>query len=231
MEGNKTEDGVLDSKGGAGADGGKTDSQNSNSEPDKKFVSQDDHKRTLDDMHRFKREKIAAEERANTLEAEKKALEEAKLAEANDWEALAKKREAERDSAIQERDSERNSFHDSKKYDAVYRAAAKLGLKKEAESDLDMLKLDTVEIENTDHGRTIIRGADTFAENLMKTKPHWFQSKKAPVFNGGGGAPPPQINGEVTVQDVLRLEKIAKRTGNNKAYYAALEKFNAQKRA
>ncbi len=176
-----------------------------------KVVSYDDHKRALDDLHKFKSEWKKSQEAINASRAELESLKNQRLAEKEDYKTLAEKYQSELKQKETELNTFREGFFTSKKHDAVYAAALKAGLRSEAESDLTLLQLDGVEVERTDHGRVMVHGSDSYVERLKRERPHWFKNDEPPRVNSGGGKL--SQNDPVTWDRVRELEKAAQKGG------------------
>lgn len=198
-----------------------------------KVVAFDDHKRALDDLHKFKRSASEAQLRADELERKMKEIEDQKLVERNEFKTLY---ERERDKS-KELEGKYNSLtknlFDDRKYNEVRAAALKAGLRPEAETDLELLDLNGVAVERTDKGRIIIHGAGEFVDDLKKKRPYWFQDSKVPNFNGGGANPPKDgAPRELTAEYMVELEN-KKRRGDKEAaklYQELMPKYAEQAR-
>lgn len=164
-----------------------------------RVISWEDHKRALDDMHKFKRE--AAELRR--LDEEKRT---ASLREKERFKELSEQLEKELQKEREANQRTNSVFKTTLKSSRIVELALKAGLRPEAREDLEMLNLDDIEVEETSSGRYIVRGADTFVDGLKKKRPHWFSDPKAPTFNGGGGRPAP-VDEPMTAEKVAAIEK------------------------
>lgn len=212
--------------GGAGtqessAQEGETTTSTTQTEAEKK-VGWKDHKRALDDMHKFKREAQEAAQRLASLEAER-------LAEKEDFKGLAEKYQKERDTYKQNLEKERGAFQLDRKYSAVKEAALKLGLRNER--DLDLINLDDVGVEYTSEGRMFVNGVDEFVAQLKADRPHWFQDKSAPRFNGGGATTEPPKNEPLTARKVYELERKYRSEGKLDKVKELYEQYSKQKQA
>lgn len=192
-----TEDGGADSE-----EKDKIEAEGTDKEPGGKGrrddSSKSDVQRALKDLHK---EKTARKEAEDKL----KKLEEDKLKETGRYKDLYETTAKERDEAREGGTRAESLFKTSLRSQRVEALAEKLGIREEARDDLDHLDLSEIEVEATENGRYIVRGADKFVENLKKSKPHWFNDKKTPPFNpkGGGGVP---NTGPVTADDVVKAE-------------------------
>lgn len=185
-----------------------------------KHVPLENHRRALDDMHKFK-------SRAVELEAKVTALEEEKLKETENYKALAERYKADADASKQKLDKWSQGFSKYQKLTAVQAAAQEAGLI--SADDLESVDLASIEVEETSSGRYILHGVKDLVEDVKKKKPHWFKKDKAPAVNSGGGGAKPTGDGRVTQQDVLDAERKVKRGLIDKAqYHAIFKKYASQ---
>ena len=220
MEESKTESGAsVESNSGA-----TTDSGTEEKEPVKsKHVPLENHKRALDDMHKFK-------SRAGELEAKLNAIEEERLRETQNFKALADKYKAEAEESKQKLQKWSDGFTRFQKLTAIQTAALEAGLRTEAVDDLEGLKLDSIEVEETSSGRYILHGVKDMVEDLKGKKPHWFKKETAPKVNSGGGGAKPTGDGKVSMSQVLEAERKAKRGQISKEqYHEIFRKYASQK--
>lgn len=221
----KNENNQGGNAGGAGnEDGGASGDENTN--PGKKAGSNDtvsraDHERALADMHKYKGEAAKLKK-----EAEDRAT--AAMKEQNQWKELAELKENEAKAAKEEKERIQNSFLGERKYSTVKEKCKALGLRAEAESDLEMLDLESVTVETTSTGKINILGAEKFAERLKTLKPHWFSDKSAPNVNTNG-ARIQDNGGAVTIQEIIAAEKEGKKSGDMTKYYNLHKKFQTQR--
>ena len=168
--------------------------------PKPKTYSEDDYKRKSDDMHRYKQER-------NDLRKEMEDLKSKQLEDDENWK-VAYEREKERRITVEtEHEEFKDGYFTDQKFNEVRTLAIKAGLRSDAEADLGLLDLDSVRIEKTDQGRVIVHAADTFVDNLKKSRPHWFKSKNVPTFNTGGGGVPPDKPTELSAEYMTKLER------------------------
>lgn len=207
--------------GAKGGDAGGKEGGDAGSKGD--AVARADHERALADMHRYKRE-------AEKLKQEKEEARSAKLKENNQWKELAEAKELEAKSAREEKERIQNSYLAEKKYSAVREKCAALGLRPEAVSDLEMLDLESVQIETTSTGRLNVLGAEKFAERLKATKPHWFADKSAPNVNTKGSRVI-DSDGPVTPAAILAAEKEGRKSGDMSKYNELVKKYQTQRAA
>ena len=148
-----------------------------------------------------------------------------KMKEQERFKELADEYESKARQAEEDNRNLRNAVMNDKKLSAVQQAAMKLGIRKEALVDLDMLSLDTVEIETTSTGRVNVLNADHFAENLKIQKPHWF-GRRSSNFNTS--EPEVVTGGSVTMDMIKKAEQEYKKTGDSTKYQALLMKYKQQ---
>jgi hypothetical protein len=174
--------------------------EKTSSDESTKKVSWKNHRRALDDMHRFKG-------RANELETRINELEEEKLREKENWKSLAERYKQDADKWKSEAENGKNLFANTQKFNAVKKVALEAGLLPEALDDLDLLNLEEVVVESTDQGRYAVHGVKEFVERLKTTKSHWFSKKQAPNVNSGGGTVRPDESTPLTPADVYQAER------------------------
>lgn len=204
---NQPADGVLNADGsGAAKDESpdKSDSDNQKTPDDStKVVPWNNHRRALDDMHKFKKRNVELETKLGEIEDQR-------LREKEDYKSLAEKYKADAVKYKAEAEQTTSAFVDTQKFSEVKSIALANGLRAEAVNDLDLLKLDAVELETTSSGRFNVSGAKDFVENLKRDKPHWFVDNVPPKINPGGGGAPPDTTGKITPSQLLQAEKAVK---------------------
>ena len=193
-----------------------------NESTEQRTVSLSDHKRVLDDMHKFKRE-------LSDLRNDQSQREATSLAEKEDWKALSEKYMKERDESTSKLEKERTSYQHDVKYRAVKDAALKAGLRNER--DLNLIPLDEIKIEYTSEGRMIVNGVDAFIKDLKKDREHWFQDKTVPNFNSGGAGAASAESETLTATRVFELEQKYKREGNKQKVKELYDRYNKQKQS
>lgn len=216
------ESGAPTSKSGTQTSEQKPEETKQEKEDLNRVVKFDDHKRALDDMHKYKKKVQEYEERLGQIESQR-------LKEKEDFKTLAEMREKERDEYREKYESLNDSLISNKKYDAVHSAALKLGLRSEAEGDLGLLNLNEVNVEYTSEGRMLVHGVDEYVQNLKKTKPHWFKDTSVPNFNGGGATEKPNGNTVLTPQEFVRLERQYKMKGDKTKLAELYNRFQKQR--
>lgn len=173
-----------------------------------------DLQRIKDDMLKYKKEN---QEYKRMIES----LKQQKLKEQNDYKTLYEQSNAELEKF-------RVGYVTEKKREALKSAALKLGLRPEAEQDLELLGLDQIHEEFTSDGRIIVHGAEQLAEEMKKRRSHWFKSGEAPKFYSGGGSKA-EIPQELTPQYMRSLET-SKDQNDRKKYKELYPKFVEQLR-
>lgn len=195
-------------------------SGNESDEPKRKTVSWDDHKRALDDLHRFKREAKEYQDKLNSMEAKS-------LAEKEDFKTLAERYQKEAEQLRTERDDRDKAYVYEKKYSQVLSKAQSAGLRNP--SDLELIGLDDIKHEITSEGRVLVSGVDEFVDHLKKTRPHWFQDGEIPTFNGGGASKKKTESEELTVGQFVELERKYKREGKTSELKDLYRRFEKQR--
>jgi len=191
--------------------------------PDERVVKFDDHKRALDDMHKYKSKVRELETKLGSLESDR-------LREKEDYKTLAERAAAERDDYRSKYEKLNDSFIHNRKYDSIHAAALKSGLLSEAENDLELLDLSPVEIEATSSGRLLVHGADVFVDELKKRKPHWFKPEGTAKINRGGANAKPSEPERLTPQKYVELERKYRREGKINKIRELNEKYLSQRK-
>jgi len=183
-----------------------------------KTVKFEDHKRVLDDMHKYK--KAVQEQSEKLAEFETKLLEKDQ-----DWKKIAEKYKADAESYKKDLTETKSAFVRTQKFNEVQAKALAAGLRPEAIDDLERIDLDAIEVEVTNTGRMSLNGVDDLVESLKKTKSYWFKTPKAPTVNGGGAN---GTDGDIklTPSYMFELEK-----KDPKKYQETLPKYLAQRRS
>ncbi len=186
-------------------------------------VSQAAFDRVSNDMHAFKKAAKDAQEKLKAIETEK-------LTKNNEFKTLYEQEKNAREAAEKTSKDLKDSFINEKKYSAVKAQAMAAGLKPEALDDLDMIDFTDVVVETTSTGKTNVLGVEAQIKKLQAAKPHWFGGKTTPKINSGN---PRVIEGaeggdKITVEQVRKAEKEAKKTGDMKPYYNLINRYRAQ---
>lgn len=183
-------DGSAGSDQGGDSSKGKSESGSGASGDEGGDDGDDDEEISPEAFRRMKADLKKTKSKLREVSQKEKDRESASLKEKGQWKEAAERAERERDEEKSAREESESRFRNSLRSSRVVELALKAGLRPEARDDLDLLDLDEVEVESTDSGRYIVRGADRFVENLKKRKPYLFKTgdgKGAPTFNGGGG--------------------------------------------
>ena len=170
-----------------------------------KTVSWEDHQRALADLQKHK-------QKALKLEEERKTSQTQELKAKEQWKLLAEQKEQEANTYKAESENLKKSFVNEKKFSAIKDEAAKLGLRPEAMSDLELLDLEDISVETTSTGRINVLGAKTFAERVKTLKPHWFQNAQVTV-NGSAPRVSDTHTGLVSAKDIYDAEKAYRKSG------------------
>jgi len=216
---NATENDTNDTKppgntGGAGADGG---NGNESDAPDLATFN-----RFKNDMNRWKDE---ARKNADEL----KKLKDQDLKEKENWKEFAQAKEKEADDWKTKYNTQNNAILERAKVSKVREEALKLGLVETAVDDLETLELKDVIVEFTSTGRTSVIGAKAAAERIKSIRPHWFSENKVPNVNGSMPQVKPGQVGKVTFEELDRLQKAAKESGDYKEYQKKMMEFKTQR--
>lgn len=222
---NQSDGGATAGNGGANPD---NKNQNvdpkPNDEPKDKMVSKTAYDQVSNDMHKYKN-------RVRELEAAQNQLETDRLKEKEEYKTLYEKSQEELNKWKKEAETGKVLFSDTQKYEAVKRHAVQAGILDEAVDDLELIDLDGVEIETTDKGRYVVRGAKEFVDSLKTKKPYWFKSTKAPKINSGGGSAKPVKEGDLTAQDVYEAERAFKAGKiTQKQYHETHQRYLSQRK-
>jgi len=196
-----------------------------------KSVSLEDHKRALDDMHKFKSSAKELSDKVLNLEKQINEEKEKKLTESQNYKTLFEQYKQKYEDSEGKLSSFWKSYEKNEKHNAVKQIAIRSGMHDQALEDLDMFDLSGVEVERTDQGRFIIHGAENYVDQLKQKKPYLFKSKQTPNFNPGGGTES-LSNEKLTPQKVIELEEKWRKTRDPKdrvVYIEAVKRFKAQK--
>lgn len=225
----------ADNAGGAGNAGGGAADQNSDSannqnsqnknSAEPKVVPHDDHKRALDDMHRFKAAAKEAAERAAKLQQEMEAIKAESLRAKEDYKSLYETTQQKLAEKEQESSRLKQSVVYAERYRAVLPVLKEAGLRDDAMNLLEMVSLDDIEVEATTNGRFICNGMDRFAESFKARYPFAFKEKQMPNVNTGGGQGKPNQTGPMDAAALFRLEQECKRKGDMQPYYEAVRRY------
>ena len=185
-----------------------------------KTVSWEDHQRALADLHKFKA-------KARELESSQEEAEKKRLVENEQWKQLAEINEKKFLEAEEKRKRQNDTILNHTKYETLKRVAVSNGIRKEALEDLDLLSLESIEVEATTSGRFNVHGAEDYVTRLKKLKPHWFNDSTAPRVNSGGGGAPPQAK-KHTPESLMMIER--KHGYRSAEYKKAFQEYTQQQK-
>lgn len=157
-------------------------------------------KRALEDTIKYKKQ-------VQELQQQLKSFQEEKLKGEQNFKSLWETTKQELESVRSERDGFFNSYFEEQKRTAVKTDLIKLGLRPEAEADVDLIDLSDVAIEKTDQGRVLVHGANQKAEQIKKSRPHWFKNQKDVTINSGGTNTINTGDQKLTPMYMVELEK------------------------
>lgn len=211
--------------GGAGATGDSANNQNNQSGDQSKPIDPNDHKRALDDLHKFKSAAKAEAERAAKLAADLEAIKAESLRSKEDFKTLYEKTQSKLAEKEQESAKLKQSVIYAERYRSVLPVLKEAGLRDDALNLLDMVSLDDIEIEATTNGRFICNGMDRFAETFKARYPFAFKEKQMPNVNTGGGQGKPGTPEKLDAAALFKLEQECKKKGDMQPYYEAVRKY------
>ena len=195
------------------------DQQSDSGEEKPRVVRFEDHKRAIDDLHKYKSE-------AQTLREQLEERESERLREKEDFKALAEREKKLREETEDKLRKHSSFYQNETKRNAIRAAALKAGIRSEAESDLELIPLDGIEVEITSTGRFLVHGADSFVEDLKRKRPHWFRSSQIPTVNSGGASSSLSPDAELTPKALYELER-----KDPAKFKEAVKKYQQQKLA
>lgn len=192
-------------------DGGGTD-------PSQQTVSRAEFDKVMSELHKYKKQ-------AKDYEQQLKAKEDEDLKKREEWKTLAEKRQEEVQKEKERADNLHEAYVRDRKNAALRDAAMKAGIRKEALEDLDLLEFDEVSVEPNSSGGLRVNGADQAIANLKTMKPHWFRKSGSNVNASG-----PEVvdSKEVTLDDVMKAEEKAKKSGDYAPYQKLLRQYQQQ---
>ncbi len=159
------------------------------------------------DMLKHKDAAAAKEKELEALRGKQTDAEKAALLEQNKFKELYEKEQAEKAAAVKAKEEAVGTVDRYIKQGALETEALKLGLKKEALSDLKLLGTEALQV--TKEGNEIkVKGVEDFIATQKKLRPHWFGEGTAPILNGGGGnGGGGGGGGEMTTTQLLEMQK------------------------
>lgn len=184
----------------------------------------------LKDVQKFKRAAQEAQAQIDELKRQSQAAEDQKLQEKNEFKTLYERTKSEKEELQGKLENLGKSLVVTRKMESVKAAARKAGIMDSAESDLELLDLDGIEIETTSRGTINVLGADEYIAELKRKRPHWFGNKVAPKINSGGAGTvdPGQ---PITPDQVAQLEQEGRRKGDMSEYHKVYQLYKAQRTA
>jgi hypothetical protein len=206
--------------GGGGGGGGNT--------PDPKEKEISELRATLENEKKAK-QKLQGD--LSKLSGELDQLKKSGMKGSENFKQLAETYEAENKSLKEEVANTKKGFFDTLRVSAVKEEAAKLGLRPESMQDIEFMDMDTLEIEKTEANLFKVKGADSWAKDLKKIRPHWFKQPDAPKVNTGGGneGDAPRVDGEITVKQYQ--DAFSNRLKDPKTWAVVNQKFREQQQA
>lgn len=163
------------------------------------------YQKLIEEANRYKSESLTYKKELSSLSEKIKELQSDKAKLGNDWKSAYEMEKKAREEAETKQKGMMSAFERNEKYNALRAEALKLGIRPDAEDDLSRF-VDDVAVEWTTEGRAIPHGADTLAQKIKQTKPHWFKGLDVPKFNSGGGIPVSSEK-ELTIQSILEVER------------------------
>lgn len=180
---------------------GVQDEQESNNE---KLVKESDHKRVLDDMHKFKKQNKELLSKLGEFEKKLQEAETSKLHEKQDYKTLYETEKQLREQVEKTKRELQSTVLYNEKFRAASQALTKAGLRPEAMSLLDNNPLDEIQVDVA-NGKFIVDGVDTLVES-WKSKFGFAFSQENVKINNGGGATKTQKTQELTPAYMVQLE-------------------------
>lgn len=183
--------GATNSDGGAG--GGQSGGSGNNEggsggagDPPK-TVSKEDHDRALADLHRFKTEAKNSANQLTALQDQINQLKKSGMRDKEDYKALSETQAQEIETLKKRNETLTTGIAKTFRNMQVRSEAKGLGIREDALRDLDLLDFSSkVNVKFEDDGTIQVEGAKEAAEDLKKTRTHWFQTGKVDNINTGG---------------------------------------------
>lgn len=149
-------------------------------------VSKEDHERALADLHRFKTESKKNADAVQTLQDQINQLKKSGMREKEDYKALSETQAQEIETLKKTNDTLKSGISKTFRNMQVRMEAKSLGIREDAMRDLDLLDFASVSVNFEDDGSIKVDGAKAAAEDLKKTRSHWFQTGNVQNINTGG---------------------------------------------
>lgn len=149
-------------------------------------INPDDHKRALDDMHKFKKQSRDKDATITELQAKLQETESIRLREKEDYKGLYEKTAKELQNERERREQLKVNVLRSEKHRSVYPALKKAGLRDDAEKLLDNESFDDLEVETTSEGRFLVHGVESYVDRFKENYGFAFENKAVARINAGG---------------------------------------------
>lgn len=195
-----------------------------------KQVNYEDHKRAIDDLHKYKSKWRESSEKIDELTQQLENMKQTSLKEKEDYKSLYEQTVGQLDEERNRNKSLKDSVIYSEKYRAVYPQLKKMGFRDEAQNLLDMLDLKDLEVETTSEGRFLVSGVDQWAETFKAKYPYAFKQALGPTVNSPGSSLPPKED-KLTPAKLFEIEKECRKKGDMAPYYDAFKKYNQSLRS
>lgn len=196
--------GVSDNQNVGDDSQGDNNQQSADNQP---TINPEDHKRALDDMHKFKNRWRESQDAMAKLQSELESFKKQQLTDKEDYKSLYEQQVEQNQNLKSSYDKLKGNLLHSERYRAVLPKLQQAGLRSEALKLIDAANLDDLPVEATSSGRFLVEGVDTFVEQFKQDYPFAFESKKPPRVDGGGGATNPGDDGKMTPAKLLEIEK------------------------
>lgn len=218
--------GAADTNGSA--NGGQNQQADQSSTESKSPVNWDDHQRAVKDMLKFKDQSKAEAARVLELQAKLEELNTKVSAQNKDFETLYASEKAKRQAIEDEKNKLLGNVLNSERYRAAYPALKKAGLRDDADNLVEVMGLDSIEVEATSTGRFVCSEVDRFVETAKAKFPYAFQKPGAPVVNGSSGNGTFNQGEKWTPAKLVALESECKKKGDMAPFKAAFESWKSQ---
>ena len=178
--------------------------QNEQESKEEKLVKETDHKRVLDDMHKYKKQTKELQMKISDFEKKLQEAETSKLHEKQDYKTLYETEKQLREESDRKKRELQTTVLYNEKFRAASQALTKAGLRPEAMSLLDNNPLDEIQVDVA-NGKFIVDGVETLVES-WKSKFGFAFSQESVKINNGGGATKTQKTQELTPAYMVQLE-------------------------
>ncbi len=168
-----------------------------------KAAAADDYKR---DMLKHKDELAARTAELDKIRTAQTEAEKKRLEEQGQYKTLAEQEKVAREKAEKERDDSVLTVDRFLKQTKVEAAATAAGLLPTALGDIRGLSFENLKVIKGANG-VEVSGVDELIASLKKDRPHYFGTGTKPPFNPGGGGGGGSENGELSVAELVKLQK------------------------